>query len=358
MGHKGKHRKQTNSNAKRFVATATGVGALGLVSAVAGTPAASAHDWSGVAHCESSGNWSINTGNGFYGGLQFTQSTWDAFKPEGAAWRADLATMADQIAAAEATLKVQGIGAWPVCGAYLGWGGVTPGVGTAPSAPSYVEPAPAPAPAASWVQPVTGTKSQGFHGGHNGVDIAAPIGTPIYAAASGSIDLAGFNNDPGGYGNYIQQTADNGAKIQYGHISEIYVSAGDYVTAGTLIAAVGNAGSSTGAHLHLRINAEDPEAYLINQGVALDWSGPSGLPVTPAPAPVSAPGEEVAVEDVPVYLAPAPEGVETVTVVPGDTLSHIAEVFGIDSWETLWDLNKDVVENPHLIYPGQVLRLA
>lgn len=333
----GKHRKVCPSTTKKIMAAATGAGALTLATGALAVPTASAHDWSGVAACESSGDWQVNTGNGFYGGLQFLQSTWDAFKPAGAPERADLASVSDQIAAAEATLLAQGIGAWPVCGAYLGWGGVTPGL----EAPAP-EPAPVPQ-SCSWAQPVTGTKSQDFHGGHDGVDVAAGMGTPVYAAADGVIDVAGIGNDPGGYGNYVQQQAENGATIQYGHVSEVYVSAGDYANAGDLIAAVGSAGQSTGPHLHLRIHdggAVDPEAYLVNQGVALDWSGPSGC-AAPVPAP-----------------APAPEAgaPDTVMVVPGDTLSHIAAVFGTD-WQTLYELNADVIPDPDLIYPGQVLRL-
>lgn len=350
--YKGRHRKQTDSNAKRIAATAAGLGVAGA-GALMAAPAANAHDWSGVAMCESSGNWAINTGNGFYGGLQFTQSTWDAFKPAGAAARADLATKADQIAAAEATLVAQGIGAWPVCGAHLGWGGTTPGTeAPAPApAPEPAPPAPPVATTCAWVQPVTGTKSQDFHGGHNGVDIAAPIGTPIYAATSGTIDLAGFNNDPGGYGNYIQQTADNGAKIQYGHVSEIYVSAGEYVYAGDKIGAVGNAGSSTGPHLHLRIDGVDPEAYLINQGVDINWSAPAGCNAAPAPEPAPAPApvaDPVVTVDV--------GGASIAVVVSGDTLSHIAEAHGTD-WTSIWKLNESIVPNPDLIFPGQELRL-
>ena len=87
----------------------------------AGGPAqnAPAHDWSGVARCESGGNWSINTGNGYYGGLQFSPSTWAAFGGMAHAPRADLATPAQQIAVAEKVLAVQGVGAWPTCGASL-----------------------------------------------------------------------------------------------------------------------------------------------------------------------------------------------------------------------------------------------
>lgn len=73
-------------------------------------------NWDAIALCESSGNWSINTGNGFYGGLQFAQSTWEEFGGLQYAPRADLATREQQITVAERVLAVQGIGAWPVCG--------------------------------------------------------------------------------------------------------------------------------------------------------------------------------------------------------------------------------------------------
>ena len=78
-----------------------------------------AHDWDAVARCESGGNWSINTGNGFYGGLQFTSSTWSAFGGGAYAPRADLASRSQQIAIAEKVLAAQGPGAWPTCGRSL-----------------------------------------------------------------------------------------------------------------------------------------------------------------------------------------------------------------------------------------------
>ncbi|MFD6351499.1 transglycosylase family protein [Nocardia tengchongensis] len=93
--------------------------------------AAPAHDWDGVAQCESGGNWGINTGNGYYGGLQFSQSTWAA---NGGAGSASNASKAEQIRVAENVLATQGVGAWPVCGQYLRAGTSEP------------EPAPAPEP--------------------------------------------------------------------------------------------------------------------------------------------------------------------------------------------------------------------
>ncbi|MGE2712790.1 transglycosylase family protein [Mycolicibacterium litorale] len=73
--------------------------------------------WDALAKCESSGDWAINTGNGFYGGVQFKQSTWEAYGGLRYAPRADLATREEQIAIAEVTRASQGWGAWPVCSA-------------------------------------------------------------------------------------------------------------------------------------------------------------------------------------------------------------------------------------------------
>jgi hypothetical protein len=77
------------------------------------------HDWDAVALCESGGDWSINTGNGYYGGLQFSASTWLAYGGGAYAPRADLATRSEQIAVAEKVLAAQGAGAWPTCGRNL-----------------------------------------------------------------------------------------------------------------------------------------------------------------------------------------------------------------------------------------------
>jgi LysM repeat protein len=78
---------------------------------------AGAVNWSAIAACESGGNWAASTGNGFYGGLQFTEQTWLADGGGRYASSANLATPAQQIAVAQNVLASQGIGAWPVCGA-------------------------------------------------------------------------------------------------------------------------------------------------------------------------------------------------------------------------------------------------
>lgn len=74
-------------------------------------------NWDAIAECESGGNWSANTGNGYYGGLQFAPATWSGHGGSEFAARADQASREEQITVAERVLDTQGIGAWPVCGA-------------------------------------------------------------------------------------------------------------------------------------------------------------------------------------------------------------------------------------------------
>ncbi len=143
-----KHRAPRYVRTKQVIAkapVAAGATAVGL--GVLASPAAAAttatHDWTGVAQCESGGNWSINTGNGYYGGLQFSQPTWAGYGGTDLAARADLATPAEQVSIAEKVLAGQGIGAWPTCGKYL-TEGTTPAAAAAATTPA---PAPATAPA-------------------------------------------------------------------------------------------------------------------------------------------------------------------------------------------------------------------
>ena len=113
----GRHRRRTQTEKAIAVAGVVGVGlALPLLTAT-GAHAAPVSTWDKVAACESGGNWSINTGNGFYGGLQFSQGTWDAYGGGQYASSAAGASQSQQIAVAQRVLAGQGIGAWPVCGA-------------------------------------------------------------------------------------------------------------------------------------------------------------------------------------------------------------------------------------------------
>lgn len=113
---------------------------LGLLTATGQSSAADGGVWDRIAQCESGGNWSINTGNGYYGGLQFSPSTWSAYGGGAYAATADKASKAQQIAVATKVQRAQGWGAWPTCSARAGASGSAPGAAAAaPAAPKAAE---------------------------------------------------------------------------------------------------------------------------------------------------------------------------------------------------------------------------
>lgn len=122
----------------------------------------------------------------------------------------------------------------------------------------------------SLIRPVTGTITSRFgsvssvrSSAHTGLDISASTGTPVRAAANGTVTWSGYK---GSYGNMVVITHSNGVQTYYGHCSKLYVSAGQNVSQGETIAAVGSTGNSTGPHLHLEIRvngvAYNPQNYL------------------------------------------------------------------------------------------------
>lgn len=132
--YRGRHRRFSKKK-KLFAASATGAGLmLGFLGNVGAAQAAD--KWDQLAQCESGGDWSINTGNGYYGGLQFAQSTWEGFGGTEYAPSADQATTSQQKAVAERVLDGQGWGAWPACSAQLGLSGGSGWSGSASSASS------------------------------------------------------------------------------------------------------------------------------------------------------------------------------------------------------------------------------
>ena len=129
-----------------------------------------------------------------------------------------------------------------------------------------------------YVKPTSGRTSSCFGSRwgvlHGGVDIAAPIGTPIYAAHSGVVARAGTAT---GFGYAVYIRGDDGAVTVYGHVNQYFVRAGERVVAGELIAEVGNRGQSTGPHLHFEVHPSgamyggqvDPVPWLRSRGVSI-----------------------------------------------------------------------------------------
>ena len=120
------------------------------------------------------------------------------------------------------------------------------------------------------IRPVSGIITSRFGAGsrirrssHTGLDIATSTGTPIQAAASGTVTFSGYK---GSYGNMIVITHSNGVQTYYGHCSKLYVNEGDIIQQGHEIAEVGATGNATGPHLHFEIRYQnrliDPELIL------------------------------------------------------------------------------------------------
>lgn len=95
-------------------------------------------------------------------------------------------------------------------------------------------------------------RTQGIHG-YNGVDLAAPVGTPLVASAAGDVVIAKDGGWNGGYGSYVVIQHDNGSQTLYGHMSEVDVYDGEHVQQGQVIGEIGSTGKSTGAHVHFEI---------------------------------------------------------------------------------------------------------
>ena len=120
--------------------------------------------------------------------------------------------------------------------------------------------------------PASGTVSQDYHSGHDGLDIANALGTPLYAADSGTVTHSGTAS---GYGQWIRIQHADGSVTEYGHMYERFVNVGDTVSAGQHIASMGSEGQSTGPHLHFEVHidggfgfGDNPHDYMAARGVS------------------------------------------------------------------------------------------
>jgi murein DD-endopeptidase MepM/ murein hydrolase activator NlpD len=132
----------------------------------------------------------------------------------------------------------------------------------APAQPGTVEPSAISIPSAEPVHNTNftsgfGVRTDPFRGRaamHAGIDLAGPIGSPIYATADGVVDRAEWNN--GGYGNLVEIDHGHGIQTRYGHLTRYIVSNGEHVKRGQLIAYMGSTGRSTGSHLHYEVRID------------------------------------------------------------------------------------------------------
>ncbi|MFT3660001.1 MAG: transglycosylase family protein [Gordonia sp. (in: high G+C Gram-positive bacteria)] len=185
-----RHAKPSNSNTKTFAKVALtsaviGGGAAMMSAGAGGASAASDAEWERVAQCESGGNWAINTGNGYHGGLQFSPSTWAGHGGTQFAPTADKATKQQQIYVAEKVLKSQGKGAWPTCGTHLSGPTERQRPGSTPSIPNPFD---------KLINPRGNGSAANTD---EAIDQAKTSSMPEVAAAAREAEKAGFKLDQG-----------------------------------------------------------------------------------------------------------------------------------------------------------------
>lgn len=338
------HRKPKNKS-RALLLGATGVTTVATaltVSAGSRASAATVSTWDKVAECESSGTWSINTGNGYYGGLQFSQSTWAAYGGTRYAPRADLASKAQQILVAEKVLAGQGPGAWPVCGprAGLSRGGPAPyssSPQTTPSAPSSRTRA-----QVALAYAISKISSAPYLYGGNG---------PTRFDCSGLTSQAWLHA-----GVRIPRTA-LGQLQGLPRVSLSSLRPGDLVVYSF---------SSYADHVALYVGngrTVDTASHHPNGGVGYSKLHRAGGTIAGAVRPYGSTAARPAPSAPPKAFQPhvqeapaAPAGLAVHRVVSGDWLSKIAAA-NHTTWQRIWAVNRDRVADPDLIYPGQVLRL-
>lgn len=346
--YKGRHRKATGVEKAVASATVMGVG-LALPLTLSGNAhAADVSVWDKVAKCESTNNWSINTGNGYYGGLQFTQSTWEAYGGLKYAARADLASKTEQIAIAEKVLASQGAGAWPVCSVAAG---LTSGMAQPNTAPATTSTMPKVTEQKATPKPKAAVTSTTYKADKAVAFAKAQVGDAYKYGGNGpsAWDCSGLTKAAwASAGVTIPRTSqDQWHKLT--HVSLSNLKPGDlivfYSGASHIGIYIGN-----GKFVH----AANPSRGVVTNTLAeyKSWGiNPIGAvrptPYTPISTPKPAP-------------KPEPKPVPTsgkYTVKSGDTLSNISRVeLHTTNWKPLYEANKDVVgANPNLIFPGQKL---
>ena len=196
----GRHSKKTTSMGKKALAGSAAAAALAGIVAPQAT-AAPDSDWDKLAQCESGGNWAINTGNGYYGGLQFSYGTWLAYGGGEFAPTANLATREQQIAVAERTLAGQGWGAWPACSARYGLNSAPTNRDAQVSKPAP-QPAPAPAQQAAPAQPAAQAQAPAAQ---------SPQVDVLYAQVRNAIQAFGFQVPASVQSNYVANRNDYSA---------------------------------------------------------------------------------------------------------------------------------------------------
>ena len=324
--------------------------------------AAGASVWDRVAACESGGDWSIDTGNGYYGGLQFTASTWSANGGRAYAATANLATRAQQITVAQRVLATQGPGAWPVCGPRAGLTRATGSATATPARATVRQPAPAAVSAAASVRAVAYALAQ--------------VGRPYVYGAAGprAFDCSGLVRAAYAHAGVSVPRTSYAQLAAFPRVSLSALRVGDIVSyfGGSHVALyigggriVGAENPSTGIRVmplnwgrQVAQRAVRPvHAYSVPAGVptALPKTAPQGAPAAALPRTPTADRSDTMLANSEQQGALASG--RAYRVVTGDCLDAIARRYHVaGGWAELYDRNRATVGgDPNLILPGQVL---
>jgi hypothetical protein len=346
----GRHRRPTQTERAVAAAGVAGVGiALPLLTAT-GAHAVAPTTWDAVAQCASAGNWTKDTGNGAYGGLQIDLRSWVAYGGDAYAAEPDHATREQQIAVAERILADRGASVWGSCATNAGLTGEGRPT-TQPSAPATTTPS-APATTSTPSAPATTTP-----------DIPAQRGSaaPVFPGMQG-LDASGlywYQANGTWYWTTSQQVYEQNTG-----------TASPAPTPGTPAPDSATPGGATTAPTTTTTPAPGTPA----PGSATDVPGTGATtapgtgttaPGTTAPGTTTdtTPGAPAATTGTPATTdgtgLPAPAATpdaSSYTVAPGDTLSGISDTHKLGGWKHLYDQNQGTVgDNPDLIHPGQVL---
>lgn len=338
----GQHRRPKPVTTATRVAVAVSVAGAATTAGAVSAHAASVSTWDAVAQCESSGNWSTDTGNGYYGGLQFSPSTWSAYGGRAYASEASGATRAQQIAVAERVLSGQGPGAWPVCGPRAGLhaGGaapVLPAVRAAPRiAASRVQTSSAASVAVAFARARVGGSYR--YGGNGPAYDCSGLTKAAWAAAG--VDIPRTSQEQLASLPRVSLSAlQPGDIVGYfggSHVT-IYVGGGKVVGAENPVTGIVLIPLSWGHQVPY--TAVRPSGGVVSRTVNVPATRAQGAPQAALPHKSLGKG--------------------THTVRSGEWLSSIAREYHVaGGWQKLYQLNKGVVGgNADLIYPGQVLTL-
>jgi hypothetical protein len=351
LRYRGRHRKPSSSGTT--LAKTALAGAVVSAPLVNAGQASAAPDnvWDRVAQCESGGNWAINTGNGFQGGLQFTPSTWRSFGGSQFASSANRASREEQIAVAEKVLAGQGWGAWPVCSSKAGARGssATQRTVTAKTPAKVGGKAPAKPPAKAQQSPR-----------HAAPEVPAPRpapDAPVVPAVQPPVPAAPPSIAP------LLAAATQPAAAPTPALTALPRSQPQPAAPGPAVAAP--SGPSAGGLL-----AAAPPAAGVLPAPAAPAPAQAPAPAAQAPAPaVQAPvAQAPARPAAPAQAAPAPAAApapsapatsRTYLVRPGDTLSGIATREQLSGgWEAIYQANRAALRDANLIRPGQQLNLG